>query len=64
MMEINGLFVCQQGQAYSIYTPQGIQIAHIWMGQDGQVAFDVATLAPICKTLAKRWGINNNKKAN
>ena len=61
MMKIGGLFVCQQGQMFAIYPPQGIQVGQIFMGADGQVAFDVATLAPICKALAKRWGVSASK---
>lgn len=57
MMKISGMYVYQQGQSYAIYTPQGIQVALVYMGADGQIAFDVATLAPICKALAKRWGV-------
>lgn len=55
---INGLYVCQQGQQYAVYTPQGIQVGLLFMGQDGQYAKDVAALGPITKALAKRWGIN------
>ena len=58
MMELNGLYICQQGQAYAIYTPQGIQIALVWMGNDYQIAHDIKTLAPICKSLSVRWGIS------
>lgn len=60
-MEVNGIYVFQQGQAYSLYTPQGILIAQLWMGNDGQLANDVMTLGPICKALSKRWGVS--KKA-
>lgn len=59
---MNGLIVCQQGQQYAIYTPQGIQIAMLFMGADGQIAQDVLALAPITKALAKRWGISSNKQ--
>ena len=53
-----GLYLHQQGQVYSIYTPQGILIAQVFMGYDGQYARDVAVLQPITKALAKRWGIH------
>ena len=35
---MNGLVVIQNGQFYSIYTPQGIQIAQVFMGADGQIS--------------------------
>ena len=55
---INGLYVQQRGQQYAIFTPQGIQIGLLFLGQDGQYAKDVAALGPITKALAKRWGVN------
>ena len=54
---MNGLVVCQQGQQYAIYTPQGIMVAQIFLGYDGQIAQDVLALSPITKALAKRWGV-------
>lgn len=59
---MNGLIVCQQGQQYAVYTPQGIQIAMLFMGADGQIAQDVLALAPITKALAKRWSVPSNKQ--
>lgn len=58
-MMVHGLSVVQipHSQSYGVYTPQGIQIAQVWMGQDGQLAQDVVTLGYICKALANRWGI-------
>lgn len=61
---MNGLIVCQQGQQYAVYTPQGIQIALLFMGCDGQIAQDVLALAPITKALAKRWAVPTNGKQN
>ena len=55
---MNGMYVVQQGQQYAIYTPQGIQVGYLFLGQDGQYARDVAVLQPITKALAKRWGIH------
>ena len=55
---INNLYVVQRGQQYAIFTPQGIQIRLLFLGQDGQYAKDVAALGPITKALAKRWGVN------
>lgn len=56
---MNGLFVIQKEQHYAIYTPQGIQIAYLFLGQDGQYARDVELLNPVTKALAKRWGIKS-----
>ncbi|MBM6888538.1 hypothetical protein [Pseudoflavonifractor phocaeensis] len=58
-MMVNGLSVVQvpNTQNYGVFTPQGIQIALVWMGRDGQLAYDLVALGYICKALAKRWGI-------
>lgn len=56
---MNGLYVQQNGQHYAIYTPQGIQIALLFLGQDGQYARDVELLNPVTKALARRWGIKD-----
>lgn len=58
---MNGLYIRQVGQEYFIFTPQGIQIARLFLGQDGQFAQDVVALGPITKALAKRWGVNPGK---
>lgn len=58
---MNGLVVTQQGQFYTIYTPQGIMIAQIFMGGDGQTVYDATALKSITKVMAKRWGINPNQ---
>lgn len=54
---MNGLYVVQQGQQYAIYTPQGIQIGYLFLGQDGQYAKDVVALNTITRSLSKRWGV-------
>ena len=41
---LNGLFVRQVGQQYLIYTPQGIQVGYVFLGQDGQYAKDVVAI--------------------
>ena len=64
MMEINGVYIVQRGQEYALYTPQGLQIALIWMGNDGQLAHDVKTLIPICKALSGRWAISKRTNQN
>lgn len=56
------LVVQQHNQFYVVYTPQGIKIAQIFMGQDGQYARDVVTLKPIIKALSLRWGITTSGK--
>ena len=56
---MNGLYVQQSGQHYAIYTPQGIQIALLFLGQDGQYVRDVELLNPVTKALARRWGIKD-----
>ena len=58
---INGLFVRQVGQQYLIYTPQGIQVGYVFLGQDGQYAKDVVVLNAVTKALAKRWGLSDKK---
>ena len=55
---MNGLYVVQgNGQWYAVYTPQGIQIALIFLGNDGQLMADAVTMKSITALLAKRWGI-------
>lgn len=54
---MNGLVVTQNGQFYSVYTPQGIMIAQLFMGADGQIIRDVEALTPITKALQKRWDV-------
>ena len=58
LVMMSGMYVVQRGQQYAIFTPQGIQVGYLFLGQDGQYAKDVATLGPITKALAKRWGVN------
>lgn len=56
---MNGLYVRQQGQQYAIFTPQGIQIGLLFMGQDGQYMKDVVAVQAITKVMAHRWGIDS-----
>lgn len=60
-MWIHGLFVQQNGQLYSIFTPNGIMIAQISMGNDGLFLVDSRCLDVITKLMAKRWYIDNKK---
>ena len=61
---MHGLYVVQDRQSYAIYTPMGIQIALIFMGNDGQVIYDAEALKTITTVLAKRWGIKEQKSKN
>lgn len=59
---VYGMHVVQNGgQVYSIYTPQGIQVAQLFMGQDGQIFQDAEALKLIARILAKRWGVSQGK---
>lgn len=55
---VHGLHIVQNGgQFYSIYTPQGIEVARLFMGADNQIFKDVECLKIIAKVMAKRWDI-------
>lgn len=56
-----GMYMRQNGQVYSIYTAQGILIAQVFTGYDGQYIKDAACLTAIGKALAKRWDIPYKK---
>ena len=56
---MNGLYIKQNGQFYSIYTPQGILVAQVFLGADSQFVQDVLTLKIISKALQKRWHISD-----
>ena len=58
-MSIHGVIVAQipDTQKYVFYSPQGLQIALVWLGEDKQLTKDVVTLGYICKALSNRWGI-------
>lgn len=55
------LIMRQNGQVYYIYTQQGILIAQLFMGQDGQYARDVQCLNAVGRAMAKRWDIPTGK---
>ena len=61
---MHGLYVLQDKQTYAIYTPMGIQIALIFMGNDGQVIYDAEALKTITRVLSKRWGLLETKNKN
>ena len=54
---MGALYLHQEGRVYSIYTPQGILIAQVFMGYDGQYARDAKCLDAIGRIMAKRWGL-------
>ncbi|OUO26213.1 hypothetical protein B5F88_19240 [Flavonifractor sp. An306] len=58
-MNMHGLEVIEipGTQGYIVFTKQGLRIAQIWLGQDGQKMQDAITMGFICKALAKRWDI-------
>ena len=58
---MNGMFVEQNGQYYSVYTPNGIMVAQIFMGNDGQFLLDAKCMEVITKLMARRWRISNKK---
>lgn len=55
------LVMRQDGQMYYIYTPQGILIAQLFMGCDGQFARDLQCVTAVGKAMAKRWDIPTGK---
>lgn len=61
MMIINGMYVEQNGQFYTIYTPNGIMVAQIFMGNDGQFLLDSRCMGAITKLMAGRWRVSNKK---
>ena len=58
---MNGLYVEQNGQYYSVYTPNGIMVAQVFMGSDGQFLLDAKCMEVITKLMARRWRISNKK---
>lgn len=55
-----GLYIVQEGQAYKIFTPQGEQIALLFMGYDRQYFKDVIAMKTIAKAMSERWGIKQD----
>ena len=58
---MNGMIVEQNGQYYSVYTPNGIMVAQVFMGSDGQFLLDAKCMEVITKLMARRWQISNKK---
>ena len=57
MPDFHGMVVQQMGQYYNIYTPNGILVAQLCMGNDGLYLADARAVDYICKILAKRWRV-------
>ena len=57
----NRLVMRQNGQVYYLYTPNGILVATLYMGNDLQYARDVQCLSSVGKAMAKRWGLSTGK---
>lgn len=58
----SGMHIVQgNGQVYRIYTPQGIVVAELFMGQDGQIFKDTEALKAIAKIMAMRWNVNGKQ---
>lgn len=55
------MYVEQNGQYYSVYTPNGIMVAQVFMGNDGQFLLDAKCMEAITKLMARRWRISNKK---
>ena len=58
---MNGMYVEQNGQYYSVYTPNGIMVAQVFMGNDGQFLLDAKCMEVITELMARRWRISNKK---
>ena len=59
---MNGLYVDQQGQFYSVYLPNRVLIAQVYMGNDGMFLLDAKCMEAITKLLGRRWNVENKKK--
>ncbi len=58
----SGMHIVQgNGQFYRIFTPQGIEVADLFMGQDGQIFKDTEALKAIAKIMAMRWNVNGKQ---
>lgn len=58
---VNNLYIEQQGQFYTVYTPNGMMIAQIFLGNDGLFLLDARCMEAITKILARRWNISDKK---
>ena len=58
-MDFNGMIVQQNGQLYTVYTPNGLAVAQILLGYDNQYLLDAKCMQYICKVLARRWKVSD-----
>ena len=58
-MDFHGMIVQQQGQLYSIYTPNGMLVCQTYLGNDGAFLLDAKCVQYMCKLLARRWNISS-----
>lgn len=58
-MNFYGMVVQQNGQLYSIFTPNGVMVCQVYMGNDGAFLLDAKCVQYLCKLLARRWNISN-----
>ena len=62
---MNGMLVEQNGQYYSVYTPNGIMVAQVFMGNDGQFTMYVDLVEKQfskSSTSTKRYDLTNDVK--
>lgn len=58
-MDFAGMIVQQNGQTYSVYTPNGILVCQVCCGYDQMYLLDAKVMQYICRVLARRWNISN-----
>ena len=56
-MNFHDLSVIQKEQVYNVFTPNGVWIAQIYMGNDNQYLLDAKVMDYICRALARRWNV-------
>lgn len=59
-MDFAGMCVQQNGQTYSIFTPNGILVGQICCGSDQLYLLDAKVVQYVCRVLARRWRVSNN----
>lgn len=57
-MDFAGMIVQQNGQIYSVYTPNGILVCQVCCGYDQMYLLDAKVMQYICRVLARRWNIS------
>lgn len=56
-MDFSGMVVQQNGQLYSVYTPNGALVSQVFCGYDQQYLLDAKVMQLVCRILAKRWNV-------